>query len=72
MTIAEVLLAEKGYSAKKEFEANLMLMAARNAQAKKPKLFDFASKPKKNQIKAGVNQSTIEERNKVFDVIDKM
>lgn len=71
MTIAEVLLAEKGYSAKKEFEANLMLMATRNAQAKKPKMFDFASKPKKHG-RAGVNQSTIEERNKVFEIIDKM
>lgn len=64
------MLAEKGYMAKKELEANLMLMAARQSQAKKAKLFDFASKPHK--ANGGVKQSTLEERRKTFEAIENM
>ena len=69
MTIAEVKLAEKGYMEHMELQANLMLMAQRQSQAKKPKLFDFASKPQKNNGGTGVNKSTIEERNKTLEAI---
>lgn len=68
MTIAEVSLAHKGYMSNKELEANLMLMAVRQTQAKKAKPFDFASKPQKNNG-IGVNQSTIEERNKTLEAL---
>ena len=51
-----------------ELQANLMLMAQRQSQAKKPKLFDFASKPQKNNG-TGVNKSTIEERNKTLEAL---
>lgn len=67
MTIDEVLLAQRGYMTHMELQANLMLMAHRQAESKKPKLFDFASKPSSNGN--GVNKSTIEERNKTFDAI---
>lgn len=67
MTIAEVLLAEKGYMAKMELQANLMLMATRQSQAKKPKLFDFASKPHKNS--SGISKSTISERENTFKAL---
>ena len=70
MTIAEVNLAHKGYMSKKEFEANLMLMAVRQTQAKKAKPFEFASKPHNNNNNGtGVNQSTIEERNKTLEAL---
>ena len=69
MTIAEVKLAEKGYMEHMELQANLMLMAQRQSQAKKPKLFDFASKPQKNNGGTGVNKSTIEERNKTLEAL---
>ena len=69
MTIAEVKLAEKGYMEHMELQANLMLMAHRQSQAKKPKLFDFATKPQKNNSGTGVNQSTIEERNKTLEAL---
>lgn len=67
MTIAEVLLAQQGYMAKMELQGNLMLMAHRQAESKKPKLFDFASKPSSNG--SGVNQSTVEERKKTFEAL---
>ena len=44
-------------------------MAHRQSQAKKPKLFDFATKPQKNSNGTGVNQSTIEERNKTLEAL---
>lgn len=69
MTIAEVKLAEKGYMEHMELQANLMLMAQRQSQAKKPKLFDFATKPQKNSNGTGVNKSTIEERNKTLEAL---
>ena len=69
MTIAEVNLAHKGYMSKKELEANLMLMAVRQTQAKKAKPFEFASKPHKDNNGTGVNQSTIEERNKTLEAL---
>ena len=69
MTIAEVKLAEKGYMEHMELQANLMLMAQRQSQAKKPKLFEFASKPQKNNNGTGVNKSTIEERNKTLEAL---
>lgn len=67
MTIAEVLLAQKGYMAHMELQGNLMLMAHRQAESKKPKLFEFASKPQSSG--SGVNKSTIEERNKTLDAL---
>ena len=69
MTIGEVLLAEKGYMQHMELQANLMLMAQRQSQAKKPKLFEFASKPQKNNSGTGVNQSTLEERKKTLEAL---
>lgn len=69
MTIAEVKLAEKGYMEHMELQANLMLMAQRQSQAKKPKLFEFATKPQKNSNGTGVNKSTIEERNKTLEAL---
>ena len=69
MTIAEVKLAEKGYMEHMELQANLMLMAQRQSQAKKPKLFEFATKPQKNNNGTGVSKSTIEERNKTLEAI---
>lgn len=66
MTIAEVLLAQNGYMAKMEFMANLMLMANRQGQAKKPKLFEFASN---NKSTSGANKSTLEERNKTLEAL---
>ena len=69
LTIAEVKLAVWGYMEHMELQANLMLMAQRQSQAKKPKLFDFATKPQKNNSGTGVNQSTIEERNKTLEAL---
>ena len=69
MTIAEVKLAEKGYMEHMELKEKLMLMAQRQSQAKKPKLFDFATKPQKNNNGTGVNKSTIEERNKTLEAL---
>lgn len=46
-----------------------MLMAVRQTQAKKVKPFEFASKPEKNSNGTGVNQSTIEERNKTLEAL---
>lgn len=68
MTIFEVSLAEQGYMQRMELEANLMLMATRQAEAKKPKLFDFATKPQNNDG-SGVNQSTLEEREATFKAL---
>lgn len=68
MTIAEVLLAEKGFNKKLELQANLMLMAHSQAQAKKPKLFDFASKPNKNN--GSVKASTLQEREETFKALE--
>lgn len=68
MTIAEVILAQKGYMDDKELTANLTLMAVAQGNSKKPKLFDFSSKEKSEN---GVGKSTIEDRKETFDALQE-